>query len=121
MGSTSSYDIYEKINRLLTAILSVKTLRALDVSKNNFHPENIMCLMRHAASSAENLEILILASLDSLNDETAPSLIEMIRNKPSLKQLNIAGCTKLSSSTMNNIVASLIKSNNIKELDFSKC
>ncbi len=62
---------------MLIAILGIKSLKALDLSKNKFHPENVMCLLRHAAN-AENLEVLILSSIESLNNDTASYLINMI-------------------------------------------
>jgi hypothetical protein len=36
---------------MLIAILGIKSLKALDLSKNKFHPENVMCLLRHAANA----------------------------------------------------------------------
>lgn len=103
----ASYQTFDKINGLLSAVLGIKCLKALDMSKNKLHPENIMSLLRHARN-AEKLDVLILSSLDSLNDETAGQLIDMIKAKPNLKKLCISGCTKLGSSTVNNIVAALI-------------
>jgi hypothetical protein len=116
----ASYQTFDKINNLLSAVLSIKTLKALDMSKNKLHPENVMSMLRHACN-AEKLDVLILSSLDSLNDETASQLIDFIKAKPDLKKLSISGCTKLCSSTVSNIVAALIQCRKIKEVDFSKC
>jgi Ran GTPase-activating protein (RanGAP) involved in mRNA processing and transport len=119
MGQTSSsYLAYDKINQLLIGILACPNLKALDLSKNKFHPENVMCLLRNIP---ERMEMLILSSLDGLNDEAGRQLIDMLKQRPNLKRLDISG-SKLSSSYMNEVLAALIQAGpSIQHLDLSKC
>lgn len=52
------------------------SLTALDVSKNKFATESVHVLLR---AMSDSIEVLIMSSVQGLNDENAISMIDMIR------------------------------------------
>lgn len=68
----------QSVNSLIIKLLHLPSLIGLDLSKNRLHPDNVVTLLRNI-SIAESIDCLIMSSVHSLNDETAISLIDMIR------------------------------------------
>jgi hypothetical protein len=84
----------------------LRSLKALDISKNVIFKENIetMCAAIRSGQ-ASGLEILVMNNIEALNDEVIESFSEMLRHHPNLKQLSLVGSSFSSSSIVRILTA----------------
>ena len=92
----------DKVNALLTKLLTLGSLKALDLSKNRFYPESLASLFTSLAR-ASNIKALALSSVEGFNDDAAKVFVETLKSNDHLRQLNISG-NRFGPQTVINIV-----------------
>jgi Ran GTPase-activating protein (RanGAP) involved in mRNA processing and transport len=78
------------VDNLFGKLLSLGSLRALDLSKNRFYPESLATLFSKLAR-ASNIKALALSSVEGFGDDVAKVFVETLKSNDNIRQLNISG------------------------------
>mmetsp|Transcript_1008 Transcript_1008/g.662 ORF Transcript_1008/g.662 Transcript_1008/m.662 type:complete len:134 (+) Transcript_1008:581-982(+) len=105
------------MNLLVDSLVSLNTIRCLDVSKNKFHPETVSHLLRRLPSLS-NLEVLHISQI-GIDEDSAESLIYMLNEMKKLRVLNLAG-NQLPIEVITQAFGILKRSMCLEDLDISK-
>ncbi|CDW79560.1 UNKNOWN [Stylonychia lemnae] len=109
----------DKVNNFLQAIVTLRTLNALDLSKNKLLPDSIITFCNNM-KLLSNLNSLALSSIQMI-DECSQAVQYMITALPNLRKLLIQGNSHISAKEFEGILRAIKKEGFIEELDLSQC
>jgi hypothetical protein len=106
-------------NRFFDSVLSLKSIRSLDLSKNKFYPDSLTFIFKKLPS-LKNLQTLSLSQIN-LNDLVVNDFTSMLQNCPNLVVLNISGNSNLNPESIRKVLLTIkTKNTKLSDLDLGK-
>lgn len=106
-------------NRFFDSVLSLKSIRSLDFSKNKFYPDSLTFIFKKLPS-LKNLQTLSLSQIN-LTDLVVNDFTTMLQNCPNLVVLNISGNSGLNPESIRKVLLTIkTKNQKLSDLDLGK-
>ena len=106
-------------NRFFDSVLSLKSIRSLDLSKNKFYPDSLTFIFKKLPT-LKNLQTLSLSQIN-LNDLVVNDFTAMLQNCPNLVVLNISGNSALNPESIRKVLLTIkTKNSKLSDLDLGK-
>ena len=106
-------------NRFFDSVLSLKSLRSLDFSKNKFYPDSQTFIFKKLPT-LKNLQTLSISQIN-LSDTVVNDFTTMLQNCPNRVVLNISGNTGLNPESIKKVLQTIkTKNQKLSDLDLGK-